>query len=459
MKSLELLPTAENIKSTYCRNTIGRNGDLYRFVEILDAVDDCCVIALDGGWGSGKTFFVKQAKMILDASNPYVTIYERDDDKVIMTTWNRDHRGYPAAISPQISVYFDAWENDNDDDPLLSIVYEILKSVKTDYSFKANINLGKLAAGIFELLTGRKAQPLIDALKQEDPFSSIQSGRDIRGSVNEFFNSLLPEQGGRLVIFIDELDRCKPSFAVRLLERIKHYFSNGNITFVLSINTHELQNTVRQYYGSSFDAYRYLDRFFDLRISLPPADMQKYFQHLGFSESDNVCNIVAYEVIRRYHLELREIAKYLRLIKIATYAPMRDAGSNFLASGGLGLQFCLFIIAPIMIGLKMKDSVQYKAFVEGTDSSPLIKIMGGGEIDCGMLSALLSNNETFDQETGKTKVDLSKKLQAVYEALFVNDNNVRACNVGRLSFDGSTKRVLLQTEGLLSRYADYSDKA
>lgn len=69
------------------------------------------------------------------------------------------------------------------------------------------------------------------------------------------------ERADKVVIFIDELDRCKPTYAVKLLERIKHYFNNDKIIFVFSTNLEELQSSVKCVYGESFNAYRYLDRF------------------------------------------------------------------------------------------------------------------------------------------------------------------------------------------------------
>lgn len=363
-------------------------------------------------------------------------------------------------MKPQISVYYDAWENDNDEDPLLSIVYEILKSVDSDYKFKANVSLVKIAAVIAELLTGKKAQSLIEAAKKDDPFASIKSSRDLRESISEFFNSLLPEQGDRLIIFIDELDRCTPNFAVRLLERIKHYFLETNITFVLSINTHELKNTVKQHYGNDFDACRYLDRFFDLRINLPPADLQQYYHSIGFENASYIYDMVAHEVIRQYHFELREIAKYIRLIKIAAYAPTHDRQKyNFPFSGGKALEFCLLAIVPIMIGLKMHDSTQYRAFVEGKDASPLIEIMGKGELGLNTCSSLLGNKETYaNNQEGKITVCLIDKLKNVYDCLFIQDyqNRVYKSDIGQLSFVKETKGILMQTVSLLSGFADYS---
>jgi predicted KAP-like P-loop ATPase len=67
-----------------------------------------------------------------------------------------------------------------------------------------------------------------------------------------------------LIIFVDELDRCKPSFAVKLLEQIKHYFLLQNVTFVFSTNILELSKTISKFYGNDFQGDKYLNRFFDL---------------------------------------------------------------------------------------------------------------------------------------------------------------------------------------------------
>lgn len=77
------------------------------------------------------------------------------------------------------------------------------------------------------------------------------------------------EKAEKLVIFIDELDRCKPSFAIEMLERIKHYFDDERIIFVVSLNKEQLIHTISNYYGSEFDATRYLNRFFDISVNLP----------------------------------------------------------------------------------------------------------------------------------------------------------------------------------------------
>lgn len=70
VKSYELQPTSENILLTLEDDLIDRNEVSFRFLELLDSLEGSHTIAIDGKWGSGKTFFVKQLKMILDAYNP-----------------------------------------------------------------------------------------------------------------------------------------------------------------------------------------------------------------------------------------------------------------------------------------------------------------------------------------------------------------------------------------------------
>ena len=273
MKAYDLQPTYENLLHTFTNDTIGRNSDVFHFIDILDNAEDNCSIALEGKWGSGKTFFVKQTKMVLDAHNNSISGLCESDRKQIRNIRSNFYRNSASELQSQVCVYYDAWENDNDDDPILSLVYTILHSTESEFSFKDTSCL-KVAAGILEVFSGREWTQLIESLKGENPLDKLKQDKAVEERVHEFLESLLLEKGNRLVIFIDELDRCKPSYAVKLLERIKHYFVDDKITFVFSVNVDELQYTIRKYYGEGFNGSRYLDRFFDLRVSLPSPNMQ-----------------------------------------------------------------------------------------------------------------------------------------------------------------------------------------
>ena len=89
----------------------------------------------------------------------------------------------------------------------------------------------------------------------------------------EFKNNNRP-----LIIIIDELDRCRPSYAVELLEVAKHVFAVDHIVFVLAVNRSQLSHSVKALYGNDFDAYGYLRRFFDVDFRLPDPSREKFFR-------------------------------------------------------------------------------------------------------------------------------------------------------------------------------------
>lgn len=457
MKAYDLKPTYENLFKTFTEDTIGRNADVFRFASILDSIDDSCSIALDGKWGSGKTFFIKQTKMVLDAHNEFIYTEDKINREKIVKVRTAHYRGEPLVLQPQVCVYYDAWENDNDDDPILSLLYTIVQSVDTDFSFKDR-SCVKVAASIMEVFTGRDWQKMIDSFKGESPLKNLIQAKNMGQLVADFLKTLLPEKGNRLVIFIDELDRCKPSYAVRLLERIKHYFENDQITFVFSVNINELQHTIRKYYGGEFDGTKYLDRFFDLRVTLPPPDLNRFYQSLGFSDTRYIYDMVCGAIIKVYHFELREIAKFLRLAKIAAYEPTHNGRYDFGFSEGRGLKFGLLYIVPIMIALKVMDTKRYFDFIEGRDYKPLEEIAAVLSIDC--FDKLLDIDETYDDKNAsKAKVTLGDKLKAVYNALFVVDygTEVDMTQIGRIQFNAETKDILLRTTGLLSRFTNMNE--
>ena len=66
MKSLELKPTKENLLNMFLQDSIGRNEEIFYFIDLLNSINTNYAISLDAQWGSGKTFFIKQVKMVLD---------------------------------------------------------------------------------------------------------------------------------------------------------------------------------------------------------------------------------------------------------------------------------------------------------------------------------------------------------------------------------------------------------
>ena len=80
------------------------------------------------------------------------------------------------------------------------------------------------------------------------------------------------------MVFIDELDRCRPSYALALIEVAKHLFGADHVVFVLAVNRSQLTHSISALYGSDFDATGYLRRFFDIDFRLPEPDRTRFLE-------------------------------------------------------------------------------------------------------------------------------------------------------------------------------------
>lgn len=454
MKKYEMLPTEENIIETLYNDPINRNIDIVYFYNILQAQESASAIAIDGRWGSGKTFFVRQTQMVINALNPSSTIDEETKAKATVRLPfpknDEENENY------SIAVYYDAWENDNDTEPVLSLIYEITKQLSIAFSL-SDISIVKTAGAIIEAISGHNVNGIKDALTSEDPFTKFKEEKDVEQKIKDFFASILAERGNRLVIFIDELDRCKPTFAVHLLEQIKHYIFDDRITFVFSINLEQLQHTIKHYYGADFDSCRYLDRFFDLRVSMPPANMEKFYSEIGL-ESRYYVDIVTKRIINMYNFELREITRFYSQIKAAVYEPTHDSKKyDFMFPDDKGRQLILMYIVPLLIGLKIVDISKYDNFINGRDIEPLKELLDIDE-DNRLLGNMLNRDETFEKDDEKKLVTREEMIQRFYDAIFVKQYNGSNYNtvLGQYEFSKESKTFALSAASMMSQFAELS---
>lgn len=465
IKSFELEPTKDNLLKTLKDDSIGRNQYIFHFVRFCNALDNKCSIAIDARWGNGKTFFVKQAKMVLDTYNPNIVELTDEDKETVKEGFENfvDQASGFSILKPQVCVYYDAWANDNDSDPILSLTNEIIKTTVSEYSFGDSIDLKKLlefAAPIVSFFTGFNGDGLIKLLETKEPLAEIKAQKEIHNKIADFFESLLPGQGERLIVFVDELDRCKPSYAVKLLERIKHYFSNDRITFVFSVNLEELQHTIKKCYGNGFDASRYLDRFFDFRIELPPADMDKYYKSIGLPENMYYCNLVCQIVTKQYGFGLREIEKFYRIVKVSIGKELECDDRQAFSGYELAYLFAFKFIIPIILGLRMYDLKLYDDFIHGRDYKPMIKILTSKEISFSAFSCLIAEGETYHQNNmGATVVSLEDKLREVYETIFIklklDKNSYDEMIIGNCCFSSRTRAGIFEAVSMLSDIAAF----
>ena len=296
MKKYVQEATDINVWKSLKENSFGRGKDIQEFIEGLEWIEGNVFISLDAKWGDGKTFFVRQieetlkyfrAEQMETVEKPLKDLdsYEYLKDSVAVKQTTVEHIYLP--------VYYNAWMYDDHNDPLMSLLLVMTKQCGGSYNTKINTkSLGERLLTVASSLpiSIKKINPavLIKDIQdgKVDIMSAVKTEEDIKECVRDVFNEIIVEKAEKLVVFIDELDRCKPSFAIEMLERIKHYFDDERIIFVVSLNKEQLIHTISNYYGSEFDATRYLNRFFDVSINLPEISMyQKPSLNAGQEET------------------------------------------------------------------------------------------------------------------------------------------------------------------------------
>lgn len=448
MKNYSTSPTDQNAVELLKSDPLRRNHAVLRFLQLISSIDDSCSIALNGEWGSGKTIFIKQIKLILDYNNPQSLL--SDDLRKFMDSMGTQ---IPDCVNCS-TVYYDAWTNDDNDDPILSLVYATIASKQSNYSSETERSLSDLVGKILDAVTARPISDVFKQVKGENSFAPVKKQENIHSLIHEFLDELILERGNRLVIFIDELDRCRPAYAVQLLERIKHYFDDERVTFVFSVNFAQLQHTIKSYYGHFFDATRYLDKFFDLRISLPEIDYRRFIEYkFSFFTSGYIYDEVCVRVAQYFSFTLREVERYMRLIRIAAYKNShgRDEASF---SGQKALQFGLLYLVPVMIGLSMSDMDAYTKFIAGENFDVLRKVLS------------CMTDYTYQDWLGINKKDFTnadaavmEKIKKVYDAVFANQGNENRINpgihIGTMTFTEQTRREIMNIATLLAPCAEY----
>lgn len=442
VKKLELKATEENIIESLENDAIGRNNEVFNFSELLSTLEGPYSVAIDSEWGSGKTFFVKQVKMLLDSLNPQSKVDKETSDKILKKfNLDKELNENSEKVDDSIySIYFDAWKNDADDEPIKSLIYDIMLELNFKYNFSdtkltdAGIRALKFLTPVIggAVETGSK---ILDSLLSEEELKPFIKKKSFEKEIQNFISELPNERGNKLVIFIDELDRCNPAYAVKLLEQIKHYMEDDRIIFVFSVNINQLQHTIKHYYGNNFNATKYLDRFFDLQVKLPKANMMKFYENMGLNNSENyTINTVCVSIIETFDFSLREIVRLYQNVKVATEnfkEDMYDSNSQ---------EFLNYCIIPIIIATNLIDRDLYTNVIEGRNSEPISKVFRN------LPENFLDN---FLLEKDETSEDMnSDKFEKLYNAIF---NSRELTKIGTLIFNKNAVNIIKNIDSRLSK--------
>lgn len=250
--------------------------------QLISSIDGPFVLAIDSPWGSGKSTFIK------------------------MWLQHLTNESYKVRL-------LNAWENDINDNPLAALLGEMKKAINEsdniEKSQQAFSRLKEISTRVFKravpaivkigtagiIDTNDFIEDSVSSMTEQCAIDTIEEYEKKQESIyafkkelEMFSNTVYKAEGKPLIFVIDELDRCRPNFAIEILEKAKHLFSVPNILFVLSIDKKQLGNSIKAIYGNEFDTDGYLRRFIDLTYHFPVWDREKYCRFLieryGFSK-------------------------------------------------------------------------------------------------------------------------------------------------------------------------------
>jgi hypothetical protein len=323
IKSKEVLPI-EGDAFKNCK--LNREPYAEVLTSIVENYADGFVLAVDNEWGTGKTTFIKMWRQYLE-DNEFSTLY------------------------------FNAWENDFENDVLVALISELeeLKEAgKDEAKFKKVVDkaapfVSKLLPSLVKSITAKYAgegfvKDVVEGFAEitgEELQTEMQAYAkrkkglvEFKDSLRKFIEVVTPNKP--LVFFIDELDRCRPNYAVEVLEQIKHLFSVDGIVFVLSIDKEQLGHAVRGVYNSEkIKAGEYLKRFIDVEYNIPEPEVETYLDYLfnklnlddflrnslrtnkKFSEDGKELFKSSELFFKAYKVNLRKIEKIITKLKVA----------------------------------------------------------------------------------------------------------------------------------------------
>jgi len=350
--------------STFKEDIYNRKIIAENLTKIIDSQNDSIVISLDSEWGTGKTTFVTMWKDMLDADEKYNSKFE--------------------------TLYFNAWENDYIKDPLLAIFSEMEKQIhEEDSKLKKGIDKIKIKAKPFGKAVASASVKLatagilnLDGVTLGDfneaeliklseklgelSIKEISADKTIRLRFKEEMTRYQRDINKKIIFFIDELDRCRPTFAIELLEVIKHLFNIENFIFVLSIDKQQLSYSVSTIYGQNSDTLGYLRRFFDLDYKLPKIDLKTYIKNKSSIILKDKFNIDLFkmfitEMFIDEKFSLRDIDKayyYISMLipLIKEFNEEGDYKSVYIAA--------VSYLYSILITTKIKNPILYKQIID-----------------------------------------------------------------------------------------------
>lgn len=302
-------------------------------------------LAIEAEYGMGKSFFVRRLCETLSLNHPVAFVDAWSDDfanePLVALAATLKNALDPLAVQPATQK------------PLQDFMIKTSKVAKIvsagllrrsaalvigTSAVEALSELSGLASETRDVLAQGTAGASEEAVK--DAFEGVATAslmerriadfNDARNAVQAMKDSLASlvdalehnsQLNAPIVIFIDELDRCRPNYALKLLEEIKHLFDVRGLAFILSVNETQLGHSISGAYGSNFDGHRYLRRFIDRRYHLATPPLSALLKALFTQAGIDAQKFFFFQVVRAngraYQMPLHDlVATYMQAFNL-----------------------------------------------------------------------------------------------------------------------------------------------
>ncbi len=261
-----LIKTEENTSLTFAEKDYLHRAEfvdnVFKIVEYLSDNNSCTTFAIDGAWGCGKSFVLNMLQ-----------------DKLLAEQVDKeDYTGDRYVV-----FHYNSWKYDYYDEPLIAIVSAILDSIErnkfisTDVKEKVRKTIGVLASvGGIICKAGCGIDPVEEFKKIPEEWRS-ETSEQAKYDPYYVFKEVLKKLKATLadiakkqtvVVIVDELDRCLPEYAIKVMERLHHLTEDAkNLIVMMAIDKEQLKKSVKKAFG--FDnAEQYLKKFIQFYVSI-----------------------------------------------------------------------------------------------------------------------------------------------------------------------------------------------
>jgi hypothetical protein len=301
---------------------LGRKQAIDILTRLISNEPGPLVLSIDSAWGTGKTTFIEMwAHELTKSADPYPVIH--------INTWETDYTDQPFA-SLIVSIRKYVADFDRKEKSLVEKGCE--KFSQTACNLLRNLPSIAVSLASGGAVTARQAFGGTESCGEIERYEAFANAiGTFKLELAEFVACVSTAHGGKpVLLMVDELDRCRPTYAIEFLEVIKHLFSVPQLIFVLAINKDELAKSMKAIYGESSDTVGYLRRFFDVDFRLPDQSVNSFCDHLldqyhiseklGAADEQYV-SLRNLQLILRFlandtHLDLRSIDNLVRRFSI-----------------------------------------------------------------------------------------------------------------------------------------------